>query len=424
MKKLVFFVIIAGLLTGCTLNDNLDANVPSQDPDFNLYVPIEIGLGQVTVNTRGTGTVGGTAGTANNVWCNQMVNILMFKKGTLDLALIDPVDDPNPIYDHAVFRTQEVEGSFSNRAIDMTGSIKYYPSQGEFDFWGYRLDGADASFTPPVYDVDATGCSYPGDELKLDFKIDGSQDIMVAKAVPSADDWTNRPRAAARAFSAYAARNGVQPELIFEHLLTRLDFVVVAGDSAATGTYGIFVDTITVASKATGKLIAAYTANVTKADDKRIEWDETAGKEMLYLKRRPVAGDLTFDPITPVENQNLVDLDPIQPTGKGGPFTNDFVPDSVKVGEALLVAPDTEYEIVIKLHQDVLTQDNVNTPEVKRKNFSHTNTLKLEKGGAFLKGHTYKVVVKLHGLTEINVMATLTGWQEGETISISPEANF
>lgn len=422
MRKLVYIVIAAGLLISCLSDDNLDANVPgSQDPDSNLYVPIEIGLSKgASVNTRGTGTVGDTAGTANNVWRNQTFNILMFKKGTLDLALIDSLENPNPIYDCAEFRTQEIEGSLSAYAIDMTDTVRYYPTWGKFDFWGYRLDGADASFKAPEYVRDATRCYYAGDELKLDFKIDGSQDIMVAKAVPSEDDVKNHPEAAKRAFSAYAARNGVQPELMFKHLLTRLNFVVIAGDSSATGEYGIVVDAITVTSKAKGKLIAAYTADVTMTDDKRIEWDETAEKEKLYLKRRPVEGDPTFNPDVPVENQNLVDLDPIQPKGQVDSLTNDFVADPVKVGEALLVAPDTKYEINIKLHQKVIVKSDGST---KEKSFTYTDVLKLEEGN-FKEGYTYKVVIKLYGLTDINIVTTLTGWQDGGEISIAPEDNY
>lgn len=428
MKKIMFFAIAAaGLLASCTSDDNFDANASlSQESAADGRMPIEIGLGKVaSVSTRGTGTVGDTIGKENNVWQNQSVNILMFKKGTLNLALIDSLVNPYPIYNRTEFRTQI--GSNSNRALDMKDSIKYYPPKGQFDFWGYRLDGADTTFKAPTYNVDAAGnCSYAGDTLKLDFKIDGSQDVMVAKAVPSEDDFTNRTAAANRAFSAYSARNGVQPELIFKHLLSRLNFVIVAGDSSATGAYGIFVDTITVKSKTTGKLVAAYTKKVTMTDDADlIEWDATS-KEKLYLKRRPISTDPTYiNPSTvPVANQNLVDLDPVQPTGTGGPFTNDFVADSVEIGEALLVAPDSEYEIEIKMHQTVVIKDDgVNTAVNDVKKFSTSDKLKLAGGTNFLMGHTYKVAITLYGLSDIKITTTLTGWQEGEIISIKPEDN-
>lgn len=429
MKKIMFFAIAAaGLLASCTSDDNFDANASlSQESAADGRMPIEIGLGKVaSVSTRGTGTVGDTTGTANNVWQNQKVNVLMFKKGTLNLALIDSLVNPYPIYNRTEFRTQYVAGSNSNRALDLTDSIKYYPTKGQFDFWGYRLDGADANLAAPDYNVDASGnCSYPGDELKLDFKIDGSQDIMVAKATPSEDDLANRTAAANRAYSAYSARNGVQPELIFKHLLSRLNFVIVAGDSSATGAYGIYVDSIIVKSKTTGKLVAAYTTNVTKTDAELIEWDDNADKEKLHLKRRPMFGDPTFDSNIPAENQNLVDLDPVQPTGTGGPYTDDFVADSVKIGEALLVAPDSEYEIEIKMHQTVVIKDDgVNPAETDVKKFSTSDVLKLANGGDFQMGHTYKVAITLYGLSDIKITTTLTGWQEGEIISIKPEDNL
>ena len=418
MKKIMFFAIAAaGLLASCTSDDNFDANASlSQESAADGRMPIEIGLGKVaSVSTRGTGTVGDT-GIANNVWKNQKVNILMFKKGTLDLALIDSIKNRYPIYNCTEFSTQYVPGSNKNRAIDMLDSIKYYPAKGQFDFWGYRLDGADAGFEAPTYNVDATGCSYPGDTLKIDFKIDGSQDIMVAKATPSEEDKTDHPDAANRAYSAYSARNGVQPELIFQHLLTRLNFVIVAGDLAATGDKGIFVDKITVKSKTTGKLIAAY-KNVTVDDNKRIEWDQES-IDTLSLKRRPNDND---------ENKNLIDLDPVQPTGERhfDTVTNDSVFDEVKIGEALLVAPDSQYDIDIYMHQTVVIKDDGENPKVTdKKEFSTSDVLKLKNGGDFQMGHTYKVAITLYGLSDIQITTTLTGWQEDEIISIKPEDNL
>ncbi|MBP3789955.1 MAG: fimbrillin family protein [Prevotella sp.] len=429
MKKLMFFAIAAaGLLTSCTSEDNFDAGAVSQDFTADGRMPIEISMGKVaTVNTRGTGTVGDTTGTATNVWRNQRVNILMFKKGTLDLALIDSLENPYPIYDRTEFRTQSIDGSFRNRALDMTDSIKYYPTRGMFDFWGYRLDGADAGFTAPVttsnITADVKRVYYPGDTLKLDFKIDGTQDVMAAKAEPSAVDLASRADAAARAFSAFSARNGVQPELIFKHLLTRLNFVIIAGDSSATGVRGIYVDTISVKSKTTGKLIAAYAGSTRVADENLIQWEDA--KEDLFLMRRPTPADPSWDATEPAENQNLVELDPVAPTGTGGPFTNDFVADSVKIGEALLVAPDSEYIIDVKMHQTVIIKDDgVNPAETVVKTFSTSDKLKPAGGDPFQMGHTYKVAIKLYGLSDIRITTTLTGWQEGEIIPITPEDNY
>jgi len=101
----------------------------------------------------------------------------------------------------------------------------------------------------------------------------------------------------------------------------------------------------------------------------------------------------------------------------------------VKIGEALLVAPDSEYIIDVKMHQTVIIKDDgVNAPETEVKYFSTSDKLRVDQinpeAHPFLMGHTYKVAIKLYGLSDIRITTTLTGWQEGDIIRITPEDNY
>lgn len=407
MKKNLFFVLaVAGMLAGCSSSESVDVLVsPVDNPVDYSKVPIQVGVGRIaTLNVRGTGTVGDIEGGTQNVWRGQTVNVMMFEKGTLNLAIKDKELDQNPIYNGTPFTTPD--GDVSAVAKDASKAINYYPQSGQFDFWGYRLDGAELD-EQPVAEVDAEVAEYTlkyaGEKVGLNFEIDGSQDVMIAKAQPSATDLTDHAAAAARAYSAYAARNGVQPELIFKHLLTRLNFQVVGGDeNAINPTTGIFVKGVAVKSKATGQLVVAYTGEEI-ADANRIEWTE--GQELKGLNVRSRAPGVTNP------NTNLLDtLIYTQPTSTTEP---------TQLGEAVLVAPADQYEVVITLFQ---SKPVVEGGENIRREFSVSANVTKE--GGFLLGHSYNVVIKLYGLQEIEITTTLTGWENGGDLPIiTPEDN-
>ncbi len=401
MKKLMFFAIAAaGLLTSCTSDENFESEVsPLGQETVDDRVPIEIGIGKAaSVKTRGTGTVGGLK---DSIWNKQIVNVFMFNKNTLNLTHTD-ANDPTPLYRDVEFYTPD--GVHTNRAIDVTKAIKYYPTTGRFDFWGYRIDDAERLDT-------IHGINNPkSTRATLDFKIDGSQDVMVAHAI--ADTSTTIGK---RAFSAYSARNGVQPELTFKHLLSRLTFKIIAGNNDAMDpTTGIFVDSISIKSKSTGKLTIAYTpedalAKIENADTliaKYIEWNDTVAKKELFLKQRAAHA-----PGVRNDSLDLVKLVSIQPNS-----TTVGLP----VGEALLVAPDASYDILVYMHQYKPTVEG--GQNIIRKVFTAPDVVKLE-SGSFKPGYSYEVQIKLFGLSPIEITTTLKGWQDGGQISITPEDN-
>lgn len=80
----------------------------------------------------------------------------------------------------------------SGLATTADGTIAYYPVSGNYDFWGYRVDNAVAG-TPDVKTVNDNGDEVAADQATkrvVAIEIDGSQDIMAGKAVPSNDEVT------------------------------------------------------------------------------------------------------------------------------------------------------------------------------------------------------------------------------------------
>ena len=332
MKKYFFCALaVAGLLSSCSSDDSV-SDAPGIQTSDEL-VPIHIGVSSAPISaaTRavGTGTVGDIA-TGSNVWANQKINVYMLNKGTTDMALFDGID----IFNNATFiAPASVEATSADNMVEALTedqSIKYYPPQGYYDFWGYRLDGAETA-DPVISDT----------QIAIPFVIDGSQDVMVAKAVPTAADsallrldGNGNPVDAAtaavnvqRVFSAFAARRGVQPTLDFKHMLTRLKFFVSAGDAlTCDAERGIFVDSIKVMSKSTGNLIAAYTGD--ELID-QVVFDDAADLDSLTLRQRiGNVNDANLD-------QPLETLTPIQPVWNA----TENKTDTVRVGESLIVAP-------------------------------------------------------------------------------------
>ena len=347
MKKLFLMGAVAslGLLASCSSDDDLSTGGNGKDG----LQQIKIGMGvQANVATRGTGTVG-AVGAENNTWAKQTVNVYMLNKGTLDLAKFG--DDP--IYENTVLTTPS--DNASGIATELVGGIaqyKYYPTtKTAFDFWGYRLDDADVT-AEGDRDGSETAAAIKnnrfvpytsGDSLLIGFQIDGTQDIMAGKAVPTEEEM-NKCGGEENIYSAFAARREVQPNIKFEHLLSRLNFQVLDGKKTETTDpdKAVKVTGITVKSKATGKLVIAYQGEATTfenvSDQLIVDKDDDAEKDAALLKELKV---MQRESTTAALTDNLVELKPVTPKWNNG------MAMATQVGEALLAMPADKYEITM-----------------------------------------------------------------------------
>ncbi len=412
-----FALAAAGMLTACsnddTLGGNGDQNVSEQQ--------IRLGVASSKVYTRGTGTVGGMTD-AENVWAGQTLWVYMLQKGSMDLAYYKaPAVGTTAAAETEVFNNKKfnapnaADNTKSGLATTADGTIAYYPVSGNYDFWGYRVDDAVAG-DPVVKLVNDAGDEVAADQATkrvVDIKIDGSQDIMAGKAAPSTDEVAKLGNYADNFYSAYAARKGVQPNITFNHLLTRFTFEVRAGSKATAGlpaggnTDAVKVTGVSVDSKTTGTLTVAYTGE-TKAAADLLTF--TGDASALTLKQRDAA--------LADNNAPLVALEPVSLTWTDDAAT---IGDVIKVGEALLVAPgQTEYPLTIALSQDVLQkvgETKVTMP------LEQKATIKMDGVKAFEPGKSYKVTITVYGLEEIKVTATLVPWVDGGSIDIDDDRN-
>ncbi len=410
MKKFFLFAAVAGMLASCS-SESLTGSDPNIEPTQEERVPIEIGVAsvQTKASTRGIGAVGDLVGDANNVWKGQTINAFMFDKGKLTI----PRDEEGDIYNNTVLTTPAgVESGIAIQYLTPTTiKHKYYPQRGNFDFWGYYADDANAAAVTadPTKAVDATSpiASEIVDndqDVIVPFVINGTQDLMVAKAVPVGADATAISGWDAgdqnRFYSAFAARKGIQPELTFKHLLTLLKFKIKGGtpsscgwswnSTALTPTWegptvgekftGVFVKSIKIKSQSTGYIVAAYTRNDMSTDTryqnatKLIKFDDTTtapatepdnytdfelwndtdgdGKLDALYGFVPAAGDLTVTAPGDDHYNNLykATATPTTATTENTAWTYDAIP----VGSGILAQTRDSYVMEIELGQYLL----------------------------------------------------------------------
>ena len=455
MKKYFMFAAVAGMLVSCS-SESLTGSDPKIEPTQDDRVPIEITVASPEVKgaTRSVGTVGDVAG-GTNIWKGEKVNVFMFTKaanGSSTLNLTEDVPGSGIyLYDNVALTTPNDGASASGIANELTAGdtrivYKYYPASGNFDFWGYFADDAVSG-----------AVTNDGSEVTVPFTITGAQDLMVAKAVPTAADITLLGTRSSDYYSAYAARKTVQPDMTFKHLLTRLTFSVVGYDNAAigwkestpgagdwalpaSGVYtGIFVKSIKVKSKFTGEIIAAYTG-ADRTTSQLISFDNTAGTsgdgyDMLSLQS---ARSATTGQVSPLYDETNTftnwtsnsTMEPLLTIG-GTHWAEIMRPTSTtganSIGGALLVSTENSYDIEVELGQYLLVEEDYPTstppsnPDYKIVYSTITKTINPTAPDTFKQGYSYNVKMTLYGYEKIDITTTLEPWGAGTEVEFTAD---
>ena len=251
-----------------------------------------------------------------------------------------------------------------------------------YDFYGYHID--DAATAAPVKSETS---------VVVPFTIDGSQDLMIAKADQQADieaaGKTNEV-SAERAYSAFAARRGVQPNLLFKHQLARFTFEIVAGSEAGSDIYVTEV-----------KLVSKYKGNLAVVGQNRGLVDVDAETAELSLKEKGAQG---MQALTEVKPEAYV---------VGGQA------NYKAIGESLMVIPgEASYKLYVGTRQD-----GVNTQIAPQEWTLDINKIEGAPQGAtaFEAGYSYKVKIVIYGLEEVKITAELEDWKEGGSTVLDPD---
>ncbi len=378
MKKSLIFAAIfaAGFMTSCS-NDDKSFDTVNNDADKQPIL-FTMNNGAVSVTTRGTGAVGDVAG-SSNVWRSEKLYVSMFNHGTLDIA----ADRYGEIFNETEL-TAPASSAAANTGVAQYDGYKYYPPQGNFDFFAYHISDA------VVENKQNTGT-----QNTFDVTIDGSQDLMVAKADMTEDQKTtwestldaeysvNASSYYGRYYSAFSARRNVQPHFQFKHLLSRFVFSVTPAESAKDK---VTINAIKIKNaKTKATMVVAYTeepSGLLIPDDNSA--DTVSLKELVDSQTEAYA---------------LQEL------------TAKTYSDASRVGESLLLMPQDEYELEILMSQE--------TPNgIYEFPYDYTITPGSARVDAFEAGKQYNVNFTIYGIEEIKIDVTLTPWTVAGDIPI------
>ena len=303
--------------------------------------------------------------------------------------------------------------------------------------------------------------------VTVPFTIDGTQDVLAAStyltaadtlalaknsSLTSRDDSATYARYAKSLYSAKTARQNVQPNLLFKHMLTRFTFNAAAmqPNFAQGGADEIRIKDIKILSRTKGQLVAEY---------KKVDGNVEGQDSVIVCKLVVSENDNPYDSLslmkrdaTATESDYLVELtkgtEGTQINGmtpKGIAIVNKSSADWTALGEALLVMPnDSVYEMEITIEQTVYGREDVDgngidgTQEIKEATIKGlkiyaNEVLKGEHAtsdgenagiSTFLAGHSYNVRVQVYGLSKIKVTTTLEPWGDGGHVDIDPDNQF
>ena len=318
-----------------------------------------------------------STGAATQSWAGQTLNIYSYEAGVADYsaatAFIDNVEATAPstgLVDAITLTNPSTQEPF------------YYAAGKYYDFFGYYIDDAAAGI-PSVL----------ADGVYVPFTIDGSQDLMVATSDKAADiEAAGKTGQVAedRVYSAYAARRGIQPKLVFKHQLARFTFEIVAGVESGNN---VNVDGISIESVASGelKVVGAERGLKNLASDK------------VVLNLQEKSGNGTMQALTPVK-----------------PNAFDGTKSNVKsIGESLMVVPgEASYKLTVYTSQDGTTTPIAPLEQI----LNIANITGAPEGAvAFEAGYTYKVTIVVYGLEEVKISVELEEWKDGGSTIIDPD---
>lgn len=267
----------------------------------------------------------------------------------------------------------------------------YYDGNNLYDFYGCHVDdAATAAMTIPA------GTKLAENGFSVPVTIDGTQDLMVAMPNKESDRTAGgvdpEVTTTDNLYSAWSSRRGVKPNLVFQHVLTRLTFKAKCGDASAPA-HPVKITSIQV----TGAI-----------SDGTLTIIPVGGGNQGFAPGTTTADFALMAPASaPQTSKDLEAFPGKEITNTGDAFD--------QIGVPMMLVPGKTYTIVINTEQNMDGTDDI------EENEKGTITKEVTFAGGFLAGTNYNINITVYGLQNIEVDATLTAWGEGGDIDIDPD---
>ena len=380
MKK-IFSVCAAVAMMAACAKEAPQASVPS------VLAPAENAEQmEVKFHSNVTASVQSKAQGGVDAWNGaQNLHIYGFQRqsGAVDYTAVEPFINNVP-----AASPDEGAADYGILVNNAEGKPFYYVGNYTYDFYGYYVDDLVAA---PQVDADG---------VYLNLELTGGEDVMLAKAVPANDVQKAKDNGVFKgdatwkdgyAYSAYAARRGVQPSLTFKHQLVRFTFQITSGSVFEDGN-PLYIKEIKMSARNSAKLYVA---------GNKTGWEDIdAGTADLSLCS--------------------LDGDQLVPMAAFEVPSADVNAQPVSVGESLMVIPneasaDDSYALSLVMEQagtDITYPVDVKFSKVTNAVDGQTQ---------FTAGYSYRVTIKVYGLEKVEISAELEPWVPGGDISIDTD---
>lgn len=371
MKKYFFYAAAAiAMLASCQKSELKSEQTPVVDD--GKPVAIQIGVNAPSFDVAVTKA-------AVDEWNNTPVHIYGIQRGSKGV-----VDGAKYDFDKGLLIDENttVEDSKTDLKLysDDANSVYYYYTEGEtYDFYGYHIGGELAEDVVVTKEDDAI--SFP-------YTIDGATDLMVATTNKAKDilaDTSTDGVTEGDVYSAWAARRSVHPTLVFEHALTRFNFIVRGMNDAS--------EELTVTGIKMNDL--ATTGTFTVAGDNLGFVTTSNADASLSLA-------MTEEEQVKKGNTNYVNFD------ASGSYP------------CLMIAPNlANINVEVSMKHDNIEKVNpyiisVNASQVLKDGVAAGIT-------TFAAGTAYNIYVNVYGPEEIRIKAELTEWLRGGQYTYDPD---
>lgn len=440
------------VMSSCSKDNDPGIGNPEENND-KAVIALGLDVPTVTASTRGTGSVGDVAGD-QNTWNSQKLYIYMVDRNTGLEAEEGAENAKTKILDNDVLEFRAPQAASKDKGAiriyktyteDSDNGViqyKYYPTNGQYTFYGYHID--DAKNATQNITADA--------KTVTNVTIDGTQDLLAAKTIDMAEndasatdpesfykdkaielsaEWTELMK---YQFGARTARKGIVPVLKFEHQLARLKFFVRAGSQSAAGyeykasqwaerkssdneskTLGMQVTKITLKDMANVVDMDLTVPSSTRNGSGVADFVVCSKDPEVNNKLNPAKGLInSVVPKYPYGDTNIPESDP---DAKG-----------TQVGEPVMFFPNGNIELSIDLKQYVEdTKDETNNTITYKEVEKADNKLTIDQTKIsgqtkeFKPGASYNVYITIYGLEKIEVTAVLTAWEAGGDIEADIE---
>lgn len=408
-KKLFIVAFAAAAFAACSESDDLANNGATRaEDDTPVEVKLRSGglvksLTKAAVNTADDGTfddiVVGVFGLAR---AKQGINQ---EASDINWFAYRGTESTEQYKTCCIVNNQESEVDGATGEITFTGGAVYYYPVTQFyryDFYAY-YPYAGATGTPTLHHPTMlTESSLTSSKVTAQYVIDGTQDLIwgfdhrdqYVDAAYSDEirDWVNLYSYSARWFRLVERRADCYPNIKLQHLLTRLTFFVEPGANTEGGTD--YTDAMQMQLDELYVKDVYNNINVVVANQTNMESPTVDDGERISPRNSSTANfylhDATLDGEGNQQRAAAIDV-PSEPSL------------AAQWGESIMLYPMQEYTLHIKM-----------TRRADGVTFESEVPLKLQNTTGFLRGHSYKVRLVVHGPESVSTTCSLEAWEEDE----------